>query len=653
MPLYCTMEITLKVKAPFLCAATGTSAWGLDAVFERNHNNQPIIAWTHVAGKLREAWKELREQEKYIEDHLGKRSENKKKGDYEPHRGDVELTDFSLTLKPGESLKQNGTLRRIRMDPKRGVVDPGAMLTVEDLFGSGRVTEWKGKATFPAADKKTAEDLRDKILIGLRWITRLGADKTVGYGELTEVILDKFTPTEAEVKPEELDDSVLRLKITASEPLLIGGVRIKDNYLTSEDVFSGAVIKGALAQCLRLRLQLPENVAIDGSNQTIKNAGLETLAKHYEDIRFTSAFPSRDAGKRPVVKPLSLVKDGSKEVWDCAGEDDQSFRMGKSKAAGEAEQEDPKKLCQAPAFAIDWKDHEGVNDEFGWRMPKRFARTQTAIDGEARRAGEDQLYTYEYICPTDGDNQPVSWLGNVYLPKITDATEKKKLAGQLAFVLNNWFDRLGKRNGCIECKTEKGAWPRPDKVKSTVTSDGTVFVTLQTDTLMADPAALKNGSADELSDAYKKYWQEASGGAYQMVRFFADQRLAGGYVGMRARAKNNDKYLPFFLTKGGSVFVLKKNGAGDPSKIKKIIEDCDDGASGVTKSDEEKILAVWQVKGLPPPQWALESYGKENNSRLDWRYCPFTRENGYGEVAVNIEYKKEAKKEAADERKQA
>ncbi len=97
-----------------------------------------------------------------------------------------------------------------------------------------------------------------------------------------------------------------------------------------------------------------------------------------------------------------------------------------------------------------------------------------------------------------------------------------------------------------------------------------------------------------------------------MKRFFAAQKLTGGYLGRRFRI--NGEYYPFFLTNAGGVFVLE---------IK------DQAKAG-------RCADIWLRRGLPPPDWALERYGKSSSERLDWQECPFTPENGFGEIILNL-----------------
>jgi len=83
-------------------------------------------------------------------------------------------------------------------------------------------------------DQTGGERVKEHILTGLRWITALGAEKGVGYGRLVEVTSEHFNREESRTDIISSPSDTIGLAITMVDPLMIGGVRIKDNYLKSE-----------------------------------------------------------------------------------------------------------------------------------------------------------------------------------------------------------------------------------------------------------------------------------------------------------------------------------------------------------------------------------------------------------------------------------
>ena len=587
----CTLTILMKIKAPLLCAATGVSAWGYDKTFHRNERGEPAILKSHVKGKLREAWRELG----FGDDFIGKWLGREEKKDLADVKGKLIFSDLVLQGKASHPTKHH----RIRIHPATGTAAEGALIAVEGLFKSGEITAWRGDINFPAENEAGAADLKNRVMAGLRWITAIGSEKSVGFGRLVAVEEQGWQPEETAPvpQPKELSKSVAPrrgLTLLAAEPLTIGSVRIKNNYLETGDVITGAAIKGALAQCIRRRVNLSDDKLIEPCEK-LNSAGLSTLARHFEAIRFTHAFPSPCEGKRPVVFPLSLVNEGKADV---------ALMAGPGLVGG-----------RAPAFSIDWKDHSAVTADYGWTHPRTIATTRTAIHEETRRSNAEQLYTFEAMCPTDGSGRQVYWAGDVVFPPAIPAAEAVKLEHELEWVVNHWFDRIGKRGGRLKRADLLREPNRPAIAESDCVRDGHCIVTLQSDALMLDPWTLQDGDRQTLRRAYADYWDAVSGGALTLVRHLATQKLLGGYLGRRFKPMGEERYFPFFLTGAGAVFVLKAEDADFAGRL------CD----------------KWETGGLPAPVWAKDvRYGKTAEGRLDWGRCPFTPENGFGEIAINL-----------------
>lgn len=654
-----TLKVTLKIQAPVLCSSAGTSRWGLDKTVFRNHENKPAIPASHVKGKLREAWTELikagaytgdnqkrevKENNKpafipFIEKWLGLAAEE---GSYEPIKGRILFSDFvceeDVPDEKGSDCKDaehRGHITRIAINRESGTAKEEALLNVESLFPAGKTTSWTGEIEFPAEAREAAEAIRDDILVGLRWVSALGSEKGIGFGVLEEVISPntedcwKATESKPVITPPSIAPQSLGIAITMKDPILLGGRRIKDNHLKSEIIITGAVIKGALARCIQRRLLLESSILKKCMNKEddqkkLDAAGLCLLAEHFENIRFTHAFPSRDSGKRPVVTPLSVVLGGKKDVKK--GLTEESFQDA-------ADWEKPRPInIKAPTFAVDWKwkDEKRVKKAYGWAEVKSLAYTRTAIDSVSRRAKEEKLFTYQYVLPEftetlkvkseDGQTEeeiavtkPVTWLGWAFLPNGLTPEECKALSAQLSFVLENWFKHVGKRDARIE-KVEiiESELLKP-AVESSEKAGAKLVITLQSDALMLTPWDLTLSDNPDLKDYYERFWMNISEDAFTLKQFFAKQVLHGGFIGKRFRTRG--QYFPFFLTAAGSVFKLEIK---DPTKADAFLKD-------------------WETKGLTPPPWALEEYGNPETGIVDWEKCPFTRENGFGEIAVNLE----------------
>ena len=85
--------------------------------------------------------------------------------------------------------------------------------------------------------------------------------------------------------------------------------------------------------------------------------------------------------------------------------------------------------------------------------------------------------------------------------------------------------------------------------------------------------------------------------------------MAGGEF-IHKRHLKSAKYLPLVLTDPGSVFVFE-------------VKD---------RNKAEGDVRTWQEKGLPLPQTVTNEHGKA------WQDHPYLPENGFGEIAVNLQH---------------
>ncbi len=576
-----TINITLGIQGPILCKATAPSSWGIDATFDRNYEGIPYIDRSHIKGKLKEALKELGTNKGDIDKWLGN-------GDSDGAM--LKISDFYYEYCPRAVIYDN-RLTRTKMDRDRGVVDDTALLSMENAFPLKAMPyEWNGCIEFIAEDN-IIDDIYTEVTSGLKWITSVGAEKTVGFGKIVSVksegekIEDLSLPVSLPVAnpPEEWFTVIIK----AEEPILIGGVQRATNYRESESIIPGGMIKGTLAATLNMLCGInnPVSTPINEKNDKVPTH-YKALSKHFSKIRFTHAFPTTGS-TRPVVIPYSAVAEGD-NFYDAALDEGVKLVNGK-----------------APVFRTDWKNDP---NNFGWAYPRTMAKTRTGIDENLRRAEDNMMFTYQYVCPVDTDNNRIIWRGLVRLPE----EDRASLHAELLDVLPR-ITQMGKRSSKVKVSITPGKCSHAQiENDPVITANGVVIVSLQSDALMVNPDnMLKNQqTAEKLHELYKQYWEAASGSSMEMIRFFAHQRLLGGYLVKR----HGGKYYPFYLTGAGSVFVLK---ASDKETAMRKIEE-------------------WKTCGLQVPEWAKTKYQKPNQEL--WQTCPFFPENGYSEVMVNLRW---------------
>lgn len=584
------LKITLTLQGPILTQSSSPGEYGLDAAMARKADGKPYLPGTLILGRLRQAWQELSEatQGAFISTTeinilFGSGSGGNRQNpshSVQPLRKVMQATDFVAS-----TVGNKNKLFRIRMDKARGSVETGAYLVIDSPFAPGEKVTFTGTVSYFVTDDK--DEIRDKIEKGLQWIPSFGAERTVGFGRLLKVEIDSVEGTTR--GSENLDGckTSFRLRIKPHDAFCIARRQVDQNLFESEEIIPGSVIKGGLASTWGMLLtgKGASEEIMGGFDDTRKE-----LAEEFEHIRFTHAFPLKNGGKRPVVAPYSLVRDQDESILEDA-----------------ATWPKPKLLTNAsPKFANDWKKAADVRSRFGWPTLHRELRVRTAMDRLSRKSKDQQLFAYEMVVPNGHE-----WEGGVDLSRVKDSNREK--------VLSQFVDLLGHGlNACGKTKTSADTWIAG--VSNITTSppleEKYYIVTLQTPALLCNPEDLNEISGDKaLFNKYEAVWNELAKGSMKLVqdRYFASQSLAGGFY-LHKRFQTEKSYYPWLLTDAGSVFVLEV----------------------VNAKEAETKINDWLQHGLELPAWAIDRYKRGDLPGNHWKCCPYIPENGFGEIAVNI-----------------
>lgn len=582
------LNVALTLQGPVLTKSTAAGRPGVDAPMARDWRGRRSLPGTLIKGKLREAWTEMQETvptfDVRIDELLGRRTGNRADGGapaVAPHRGRLRFSDFE-DERPDAS---SGSRYRIRIDPELGSVAKGAYQVIEAPYKAGERVVFRGTIRFVAADGHEAGQVASGVERGLRWITALGAARTIGFGRLLGASIE-VTTAEAELAFAGRGD-MLPLALTPESPFCVAARRITDNLFESQDRIPGGVLKGAFVSTWMALIGKPTDTLVDAATDPAR----PDLCQQFDKVRFTHAFPA-PAGSmlRPVQYPLSVVqvRDGGGSFYDVA------LSSGPGLIRGEV-----------PDFDVDWKNAAPVRDHFGIIEPKRELRIRTAIDPDLRRAAEHDLFAYEAVVP-----EGCVWLGSIDLGLVP--TNRDGVRAQLLEVLRHGLRDIGKTKASATVALPAALRPKFDALVEPI--DGSHWVvTLQTPAILTDPDDLRGAGDRQCKNAYNEVWRELSGENLELVRLFARQELAGGFY-LHRRFQSGD-YYPYLLTSAGSVFVLR--ATGDPDRGRQCVRE-------------------WWEHGLRLPAWARERFRRDGRDGDDWRNCPYIRENGYGEIAVNL-----------------
>lgn len=530
----------LELESPFLSRGLTAAGFGIDMAQARDADGKVVLPGDMILGNLRQAVRDLDAPDTIalLEDLFGRQSDDEDSN--APRRGHIVIADLvAQTLEPD----QGGAMTRVKIDDATGSVAHGALAVVELPYPLGQRVQFKGEVLFWAEPGKL-----DAVLSGLRdalaLIPAVGALKSVGFGWVVSVSLDQPSATDlAPPMPRLGVDGRVELTLHLDRPFLVDAERLAQNVFQGREVIPGAVLKGALATRLA-------------------RAGCTDFDDDLSNVVFGHALPSC-ASQAPL--PFSLATDQDCAVFSDFLLDDGPRLIGNS----------------VPVFAPDWKDENAVRALLGWEPVPEFAydtRTRTAIDGETGTSLESQLFSYAAIIA--GQN---SWHCVLDQGGADEAAFRTIVA-----MLEQGLDGIGKTGARARITVRPAQTPTARALPS-----GQWALCLRTPALLNDPQALRDGTT--LFDDYARYWETKLDA--RLVRFFARQRLAGGYQGLRFR-RDKASYQPFLLTEPGSVFLLEGN--------------CQDRLDHLLR------------RNLPP-----------RPDGVSWRTCPFMPENGFGAFCLN------------------
>lgn len=598
-----SIDITITLKAPFLTQASSPGDLGYDMVVARHNNGTPYIPGTLITGKLRQALEELQSTistdsdlwfKPKLEQWFGM-PQNQYHGAKQLY-----LSDFDLSSDDMEKLNTTGTRDRITIDPARGAIEKHQIVMAENSFVAGEAYQFIGKLHCCVTSATEANSLTQHLNAGLRWMSQIGAMRTTGYGEVIDIKIvssEKLIPSPQTIAPQEGD--TFALQITPLYPFCLSTKPKSDNQFNSEVIISGASIIGCIATTWGHLCGV-----YNGRIDDIQDEMRPELKAAFSQIRITHAFPCQDSNQRPVVTPLSCVtSEKSEQLYDVA------------------ELEHPCLINKNPPnFAINWKNTDNTLKEYpwpyirlsswGWPTINTELRVRTAIDSEHLRAKESQLFAYEQVIP---DN--TTWLANIDFSRV-DKTQQAAVKKQLISLLNEGIIGLGKTK--TPASILIGEKPATPNIESDTTPhpQNTWIITLQTDALLGSPEKLRGANQQALQEMYEQTITDLSSGSLKLQRYFARQSLSGGEHQRHRYQKSLKLYTPWVLTEAGSVFVV--TATQDPATAQATIE-------------------KWLQHGLPLSTETCRYYGIDSDENKQWQQTPYIQQNGYGEIAVNLQ----------------
>lgn len=513
---------------------------------------------------------------------------------YEPNRRFVEFGNLVSSKPFPELQKRNPDLvfTRTARNEVMGSVVEGSLQEIELVASVGQPVEFTSEIIFKKSDD--AEACLKLLKLAANAICAIGGNKSSGFGQI------KGIPKFSELKTlSSLADATPHIEVAQGmktgvislcfkEPFLVSAERVGSNGFVGSDIIPGGAIKAALADIMDLSSDDDKRALTD----TIIDHAFPVMAKSDKPIRFS-----------PLPKSLACFGTG-KGILNL-GEHTGAFVFQDGDVSAPVAMKLESDWKPSEKRAILQKDNELFASEHILPfVPDRTLTVRTAIDSETGAAamGDDggKLFSYELVCPTGCDHYD----------------EKTELLWQfrVSAVNEAFFSKLVNtlKSGIHIGKTQAYAYAaKLDEAKSLnveplIKSDSSLRyqLVLASDCVMFEATQIENKSGI-LRKLYEAYFQNAFGDQIRLHSFFAEQKLAGGYVALRYRG-GREHYSPWCLTKAGSAFTLEV-------------------PLDQQSSFEEKL------KNLTDSNLPVSSSVND----AGWEACPYTPENGYGSIVVN------------------
>lgn len=583
-------DIAITIAGPFITTGVVAAAHGIDAPFLRDHNRDVIIPGTQIRGILRHVLTAMAEAAPShltpteVSEWFGSASGDAETGfgtgahGWAPVKGRVRFSDLVASDRRGRI----DTMTRIAVDDWTGSVLPGALQVLEQPIKRGETAVFSGTI---AVDLEPAAAARfeEWAVKALKLVPAIGAHKSSGFGRLIGAPLIALSKSQdiagRAAAPSDhaaiVAAGAARVTLRFDGPFLVSAGRWTGNDYSGSEVVPGAVVKAVVARAI-------------GADQA-GHALHSTLAKAV----FRELRPVGAGGKRPVAVPLSLYwweDETGGETYDALDDGCSALEMG---AFGHV------------TFRPDVKPGSNFQKELDRRSSwtfegARHVRTRTKVDSRGL-ADTGKLFTYSAVEP--GDHL---WIGTIARGDLDDDAFASLIAA-----LPDRLDGIGKTR--VSARLELGAETEPVWRPA---ASGRVRLLLETDACLHTPEDWL--SRDNLADAGERLrlqYQDYFGAALAArapaavpvdaaaldLRFFAQQRRAGGYIAARYPPAAHG-YRPWVLTTAGSVFDF------------------------VVPPSHSGAITSFLRRGLPVPAGF-------DALRRSWQGNPFVPENGFGEVA--------------------
>ncbi|MGL4438790.1 MAG: RAMP superfamily CRISPR-associated protein [Bosea sp. (in: a-proteobacteria)] len=572
-------EVTITLRSPFSFPGLDPRAHGFDASSLRDEHDRLIIPGDHLRGHLRHAFLAQPKKAALVEALFGNESAKRdttSAGEQDkPLRGALLVGDLA-----GGKPQKSGIHHRVQIDDITGAADDGMLQMIELPLDIGATMTFKGRLVL-RPDQSLPKGMEAELRAALQLIPAMGHAKSAGFGEIIAADIKDVTAEEA-IAAEFPKGDRLSLTVGFDRPLLVDADRISANVFRGNTIVPGGAIKGALAEALK-----------DADPDMF---GKSTMQEALTRLIVGHAFPLKGEYAADRALPLSIA----------TARDDDTQRFV-ARDLTEMAGFDALTDVGAPTFVTDWKEPVFESARKAAKRPdselKHLPRGRVRIDPDGT-AEEGALFVVEPV-ETHGRTWRFTLDRNNGDPACFELIQDQLRAGL------DGVGRTGARMTVVSAKEaneakEEAATTLPVPVSLTRGGKAVLLVLLETPAVMLDPDDVEKAEVQ-----YRRYFAHLATEGFPdltLLDHFAMTSLRGAYQGFRFKAFGQARYQPFEVTMPGAVFVFADTAAARTS------------------------LEVLALCGLPALRFERGAYRK-----LDWAECPFTPENGYGAISIDID----------------
>lgn len=277
-----TFKIIVKTLTPFNISTGNKNNGFIKNLSVRNSSGKPYIPGSTMKGLIKDNYRLFNDDVDFV---FGKEG-------YSPSKVIVE--NFELS-------KEDNSIRGVRfgnsIDRYRKVAKEGNLYSKETISGT-----FIGCIHVIDCD----DELQEKLEAAIKMIKSIGGSKSTGFGEV-KITIDSDVQDKADgctIEKIKLisNNTILNTILKFTSPLVLGGKRSNSNFMASDDVIKGSVLRAAFAKVILDNCPVKDVVANESlkdkknwvyyrKQESCNSCKFRNTCEKFSDIKFSYFYP--------------------------------------------------------------------------------------------------------------------------------------------------------------------------------------------------------------------------------------------------------------------------------------------------------------------------------------------------------------------------